>query len=186
MEHQCRGSQTNPQVMASIQLSSSTWQQNVTTDDSGTSERERTEKDWSKCNKNIKQNSWLEARHASLSARYSIPVERRPKLTECKTKKDNTRERASKRTRDNWSWVKISCTSTQCTRRTGVCQRCENCWMMEGYTWCRVRCVTGVWRQLVMATSRDLCVERRDERQAAQGWQHWWQENTLEKIVEYG
>ena len=30
--------------------------------------------------------------------------------------------------------------------------------MMEGYTWCRVRCVPGVWRRLVMATSRDLCV----------------------------
>ena len=29
------------------------------------------------------------------------PVERKTKLTKCKTKKDNTRERASKRTRDN-------------------------------------------------------------------------------------
>ena len=38
------------------------------------------------------------------------------------------------------------------------------------------------WRRLVMATSRDLCVERRDGRQAVQGWQHCWQENTLEKI----
>ena len=35
------------------------------------------------------------------SARFSIPVERRPKQTERKTKKDRTRERASKRTRDN-------------------------------------------------------------------------------------
>ena len=43
--------------------------------------------------------------------------------------------------------------------------------MMEGYTWCWVRCVTGVWRRLVMATSRDLCVERRDGQRAAQGWQ---------------
>ena len=34
-------------------------------------------------------------------ARYSIPVERRPKLTECKTKNDSTRERASKRTKDS-------------------------------------------------------------------------------------
>ena len=33
--------------------------------------------------------------------------------------------------------------------------------MMEGYTWCRVRCVTDVYRRL-MATSRDLCVEKRD------------------------
>ena len=56
-EHPCQGSQTNPQVMASIQLSSSTLQQDVTTDDSGTSERKRTEKYWSKCNKNIRQNS---------------------------------------------------------------------------------------------------------------------------------
>ena len=56
----------------------------------------------------------------------------------------------------------------------------------EGYTWCRVRCVTGVCRRLVMATSRNLCVETRDGRRAAQGWQLCWQENMLEKIVEYG
>ena len=40
--------------------------------------------------------------------------------------------------------------------------------MMEGYTWCKVRCVTGVWRRMVMATSKDLCVERRNGRRAAQ------------------
>ena len=40
--------------------------------------------------------------------------------------------------------------------------------MMEEYTWCRVRCVTGVCR-LVMATSRDLCVEKRDGRRATRG-----------------
>ena len=45
---------------------------------------------------------------------------------------------------------------------------------------------TGVWRRLLVATSRDLCVERRDGRRVAQGWQHCWQENTLEKIVEFG
>ena len=38
---------------------------------------------------------------ASLFARYCIPVEQRPKLTVCKTKNDNTRERALKRTKDN-------------------------------------------------------------------------------------
>ena len=55
-----------------------------------------------------------------------IPVERRSKLTKCKTKKDSTRDRASKRTRDNGSWLDISCTTTQCTRWAGASQRCEN------------------------------------------------------------
>ena len=44
----------------------------------------------------------------------------------------------------------------------------------------------GFCRRLVMATSRDLCVEKRDGRRAARSWQLCWQENMLEKIVEYG
>ena len=53
----------------------------------------------------------------------------------------------------------------------------------------RVHLVQGPmchWRRLVMATSRDLCVEKRDGRRAAQGWQLCWKENMLEKTVEDG
>ena len=51
VEHPCQGSQTSSQVTTSIQ------RQNVTMDNSGTSEQKKTKRDWSKCNKNTEQNS---------------------------------------------------------------------------------------------------------------------------------
>ena len=35
--------------------------------------------------------------------------------------------------------------------------------MMEGYTWCRVRCVTGVWRRLVMGDEQEICAWEKNE-----------------------
>ena len=93
LEHPCPSSQTSLQVTASIQVSSLTWQQNVTTDSSGTSKR-----DWSKCSKNTKQNSWLEARHAHP---FAHEKERKSKLRKRKTMRESTPIRASKRTRDS-------------------------------------------------------------------------------------
>ena len=49
----------------------------MTIDNSWTSERERTKRDWSNCSKNTKQNSWLEAHHAYFFAHcYCTPSEK--------------------------------------------------------------------------------------------------------------